>query len=339
LGPAVARAIDQAVDGRDHGPILRNTLGARMDRHAATRRRLGHPCHGPATRTDLIIVDDVGRWCVAEVSTDPETRVRPFALPVGVSGQNCWVVARCGVVSDWALATYWGMGPLPKRPAMGDSDRWAARVGWVVPGVWQLDTMCRYGYAGPDLVGQSQVLGVVPAYDVLFEFGVGPLLPGFNYVLAHPGEPTERSVLLRAAELIAAGESAVVEAGSRPLLCLRRPVRLAGSAVFWNVDRDVGVPGEIEALALAVPRGERLSCLVGLWSPQFGYLHTGQIAVHVEARGYWRATTLLELTGEHNGVSGAVTGSIPASEFLRRQPVPLPGNPWPFGSTAEPHQE
>ncbi len=38
LPPAVARAIDQAVGGRDGGPILRNTLGVRMDRHAATRR-------------------------------------------------------------------------------------------------------------------------------------------------------------------------------------------------------------------------------------------------------------------------------------------------------------
>jgi integrase/recombinase XerD len=38
LRPAVARAIDQAVDGRDHGPILRNAYSVRMDRHAATRR-------------------------------------------------------------------------------------------------------------------------------------------------------------------------------------------------------------------------------------------------------------------------------------------------------------
>ena len=38
LPPAVARAIDHAVDGLNGGPILRNTLGARMDRHAATRR-------------------------------------------------------------------------------------------------------------------------------------------------------------------------------------------------------------------------------------------------------------------------------------------------------------
>ncbi|SIM52199.1 tyrosine-type recombinase/integrase [Micromonospora cremea] len=38
LPPAVARAVDRAVDGRLDGPILRNTLGTRMDRHAATRR-------------------------------------------------------------------------------------------------------------------------------------------------------------------------------------------------------------------------------------------------------------------------------------------------------------
>ena len=38
LPPAVARAIDRAVDGRESGPVLRNALGVRMDRHAATRR-------------------------------------------------------------------------------------------------------------------------------------------------------------------------------------------------------------------------------------------------------------------------------------------------------------
>lgn len=40
LPPAVARAIEHAVANREHGPILRNTLGRRMDRHAATRRLL-----------------------------------------------------------------------------------------------------------------------------------------------------------------------------------------------------------------------------------------------------------------------------------------------------------
>jgi site-specific recombinase XerD len=38
LPPAVGRAIDRAVSRRTSGPILLNTRGARMDRHAATRR-------------------------------------------------------------------------------------------------------------------------------------------------------------------------------------------------------------------------------------------------------------------------------------------------------------
>ena len=38
LPPAVGRAIDRAAASRVRGPILLNTRGARMDRHAATRR-------------------------------------------------------------------------------------------------------------------------------------------------------------------------------------------------------------------------------------------------------------------------------------------------------------
>jgi site-specific recombinase XerD len=38
LPPAVGRAIDQAVGTRTRGPILLNSHGTRMDRHAATRR-------------------------------------------------------------------------------------------------------------------------------------------------------------------------------------------------------------------------------------------------------------------------------------------------------------
>jgi integrase/recombinase XerD len=38
LPPAVGRALDQAVANRTSGPILLNSRGARMDRHAATRR-------------------------------------------------------------------------------------------------------------------------------------------------------------------------------------------------------------------------------------------------------------------------------------------------------------
>ncbi|GIE35769.1 hypothetical protein Ait01nite_088140 [Actinoplanes italicus] len=38
LPPAVARAVDRAVEEHDDGPVLRNARSARMDRHAATRR-------------------------------------------------------------------------------------------------------------------------------------------------------------------------------------------------------------------------------------------------------------------------------------------------------------
>ncbi len=38
LPPAVGRAIDRAIGSRARGPILLNTRGSRMDRHAATRR-------------------------------------------------------------------------------------------------------------------------------------------------------------------------------------------------------------------------------------------------------------------------------------------------------------
>ena len=53
LPPAVSRAIDRAVDGREHGPILRNRAGRRMDRHAATRRlRALATTAGVATASD-----------------------------------------------------------------------------------------------------------------------------------------------------------------------------------------------------------------------------------------------------------------------------------------------
>ncbi len=38
LPPAVGRAIDRAVGDRTRGPVLLNSRGARMDRHAAARR-------------------------------------------------------------------------------------------------------------------------------------------------------------------------------------------------------------------------------------------------------------------------------------------------------------
>jgi integrase/recombinase XerD len=52
LLPAVGRAIDRAIAGRVRGPILLNSRGARMDRHAATRRlrQLAQQTGMPITR-------------------------------------------------------------------------------------------------------------------------------------------------------------------------------------------------------------------------------------------------------------------------------------------------
>ena len=52
LPPAAGRAIDRAIGSRTHGPILLNSRGARMDRHAATRRlrRLAETAGVPITR-------------------------------------------------------------------------------------------------------------------------------------------------------------------------------------------------------------------------------------------------------------------------------------------------
>jgi site-specific recombinase XerD len=52
LPPAVGRAIDKAISGRLGGPILLNSRGTRMDRHAATRRlrRLAETAGVPITR-------------------------------------------------------------------------------------------------------------------------------------------------------------------------------------------------------------------------------------------------------------------------------------------------
>ena len=52
LPPAAGRAIDRAIAARASGPILLNSRGARMDRHAATRR-LRHLARPADPRTTM----------------------------------------------------------------------------------------------------------------------------------------------------------------------------------------------------------------------------------------------------------------------------------------------
>jgi hypothetical protein len=107
LPPAVARAIDRAVDGRTVGPILRNTLGARIDRRAGTRslKHLAatagiplprmHPHSVATTETTSRGATTSVRWC------------RPPPTPVGqgvAGGEHVRVTrAGCGERADRGL--------------------------------------------------------------------------------------------------------------------------------------------------------------------------------------------------------------------------------------------
>ena len=86
LPPAIGRAIDQAAGRRDRGPILLNTRGARMDRHAATRR-LHHLAEEPASRspgrTRICSVTRSLRPCWMPASTCATSRSPP-AMPTPV---------------------------------------------------------------------------------------------------------------------------------------------------------------------------------------------------------------------------------------------------------------
>ncbi len=95
LPPAVGRAIDRAINGRSTGPILLNTRGTRMDRHAATRR-LRHPAHISGVRisrahphmlrhtfvtTMLDAGGDIRDVQIAARHADPRTTMRPRPRP------------------------------------------------------------------------------------------------------------------------------------------------------------------------------------------------------------------------------------------------------------------
>jgi integrase len=90
LPPAVGRAIDTAIGARASGPILLNSRGARMDRHAATRRlrrladaagvRISRPHPHMLRHTCVTIMLDAGVDLrdvqIAARHADPRTTMR-----------------------------------------------------------------------------------------------------------------------------------------------------------------------------------------------------------------------------------------------------------------------
>jgi integrase len=83
LPPAVGRAIDEAIGARAYGPILLNRRGARMDRHAATRRlrRLAETAGVRITRPHPhMLRHTLSRPCSMLASTSGMSRSAPGTL-------------------------------------------------------------------------------------------------------------------------------------------------------------------------------------------------------------------------------------------------------------------
>ena len=136
LPPAAGRAIDRAIGSRTHGPILLNSRGARMDRHAATRRlrRLAETAGVPITRphphmlrhtfvtTMLDAGVDLRDVQIAARHADPRTTMRydrarrtSTATPT-TSWPPTWPPAPDQPPSPAAQAG--------RRPALPKSERW-----------------------------------------------------------------------------------------------------------------------------------------------------------------------------------------------------------------------
>jgi integrase/recombinase XerD len=125
LPPAVGRAIDRAISLRPSGPILLNSRGVRMDRHAATRRlrRLAQPAGLRITRphphmlrhTFVTTMLDAGVTCGTSRSL-PGTLIRaPRCVMTGH--------ARTSTVTQLHPRRLHGLRHLTKPQAAEDSSR------------------------------------------------------------------------------------------------------------------------------------------------------------------------------------------------------------------------
>jgi integrase/recombinase XerD len=121
LPPAVARAIDRAVDDRTSGPILRNTLGVRMDRHAATRR-LKHLAHAAGLRMPRMhphisvsrFVSSLGRCLGRRLSLHSGDGVGPQQRVIGLMRRRTGLPMMCVEVTGGFLNAAQGS---PRPPA------------------------------------------------------------------------------------------------------------------------------------------------------------------------------------------------------------------------------
>ncbi|MFE7044622.1 hypothetical protein ACFU9X_35930 [Streptomyces atratus] len=215
-------------------------------------------------------------------------------------------------------------------------------------GLWQMDVLTKWGDGRPRLRGHSQVLGVLPAAGELVAQGEGPLAAGFNYLLEWPaaqhGAGSRRQppgLLAAAAELLGADMAATVEIEGHPMLCLSQTVPVPAPAVEWPLERLHRQPAStralFEALALVASHGQHSArFVIGLWTAEYGYLHTGHLSLDLWAYAYdCSGAIAVELTGIHQELRGENrSGPWAHSAYFEFIPAATPARPWPLSPGA-----
>lgn len=236
-------------------------------------------------------------------------------------------------MGDWAITTHWAWA----RPRIPDArgfedDRWAARLGRVGPGLWQLDTLQKYGYyRAPE---EATVVGVQARDGYLMERGGCPFFAGWNYLLC--AEPAGAQRFIQAAGLLD-GASALPLSPRHALLCLRTPIRFERPLSSWALSEShldaAPAARVVEALMAGgpPPRRGRIECVAGLFTREFGWVHTGGLTLFVDD-AWERSEAELEMTGRYNLLSETIeVGPYARSMYMERPtPVPPPSVRWPF---------
>ncbi|MFF9573392.1 hypothetical protein [Streptomyces sp. NPDC014685] len=244
--------------------------------------------------------------------------------------------------------TWWGTHPTPRLPARRHRDQddcWAVRLGQVGDrGLWQMDILNKWGDGYPRLREHSQVVGVLPAAGELFTQEEGPLVAGFNYLLEWPAPQRTAGrrrqspgLLAAAADLLGVGTAAAVETEGHAMLCLSHTVPVPAPMVEWPLDRLHRQPASaralFEALALAAPHGQHSArFLIGLWTAEYGYLHTGRLTLHLWSYAYdCSGAVVVELTGVHQELRGETrSGPWAHSAYFEFTPAVTPARAWPL---------